>query len=144
MFLYTYYKESLAANAIELLSYLCLVGTIACIVAIDKSGGNMIWVFMIITSVLAFMAFQIIAEKYYNNTLKKRIISDASYAKYIAETYQDMAIMCAELNEAYKEYSDTIPFCDFNPHRKRNQIIIMLAELLIIMLAFAGIIIWSS
>lgn len=144
MFLYKYYKESLAANVIELVSYLCLVGTVASIVAVDKSGGNMIWGVMIILSVLAFMVFQIIAEKYYNYTLKKRIASDAAYAKYIAETYPDMAVMCNELNEAYKEYSDTISYCNFNPHRKRNQIIIMFAELILIALAFAGIIMWSS
>ncbi|MDE5992274.1 MAG: hypothetical protein K2G87_04415 [Oscillospiraceae bacterium] len=83
-----------------------------------------------------------VAAKVNKYTMENKIAENASYARYIAETYPDWTWRCIELNPEYAEYGDDIPFVDFHPNRHRNIIIIQIVGLGVLFAIFGAFIIW--
>lgn len=136
---YTYYRESIAANLIECAAFLCIpAGFITAILLVGNDydlGAAAVIVFGIM-----FFVLKKLADIYYNHSLKTKIMSNASYAKYISVVYPSKNEMCMALNSEYREYSESIPFCDFNPNRTRNERIFTALRLLLAVGSAAGVV----
>lgn len=141
---YTYYKESFWANVVECMSLLCpIIAAAICIFVLDaESLGFMICLTIIAAGFAAEFLLKRAATKVNTHTMEKKITENASYAKYIAETYPDWTWRCIELNSEYADYGDDIPFVDFHPNRQRNGMIVQIVGLGIIFAILGALIIW--
>ncbi len=135
-----YYKESFWANVVECIALLCpIMAAAICIFVLDIESLG----FLIIAAAFAgTFLLKRAAAKVNTYTMEKKIAENASYAKYIAETYPDMKLRCLELNAEYAIYGYSIPFVDFHPKRQRNSMIIQIVGLGILFTIMAVFIIW--
>lgn len=138
---YTYYKESIAANLIECAAFLCIpAGFITAILLIGNDYDVNIGAVAVVVFGIMFFVLNKLADVYYNHTLKTKIMSNASYAKYISVVYPSKNETCRALNSEYREYSESIPFCDFNPNRTRNERIFTVLRALLAVGSVAGLV----
>lgn len=142
--IYTYYKESFWANVVECTALLCpIIAGAICIFALDiESLGVMILLTVIAIGFAAEFLLKRVAAKVNKYTMENKIAENASYAKYIADTYPEWTLRCIELNSEYADYGDDIPFVDFHPKRQRNSMIIQIVGLGLIFAIFGAFIIW--
>lgn len=140
-FKYTYYKESFWANVVEC-SALLLVVLGAGIWILNADTLKMWGALILLAFFAAHFGVKALAAKVNTYTIKKKISEDVSYAKYIAVTYPDMELLCIELNPDYAECGKDIPFEDFHPKRQRNDMIIKIVGLGVLLAIFAALVIW--
>ncbi len=142
--IYTYYKESFWANVVECISLLCpIIAAAICIFVLDiEAIGMPVCLTIIAAGFLGWFLLKRAAVKVNKYTMEKMISENASYAKYIADTYPDWTWRCIKLNREYADYGDDIPFKDFHPNRQRNSMIIQIVGLGIIFAIFGALIIW--
>ncbi|MDE5577295.1 MAG: hypothetical protein K2J11_07910 [Oscillospiraceae bacterium] len=137
-FKYTYYKESIAANLIEYAAFLCIPAGFITAILLVANGYDLGAAAVIVFGIM-FFALKKLADVYYEHYLKAKIMSNASYAKYISVVYPSKNEMCMALNSEYREYSESIPFCDFNPNRTRNERIFTALKVLLAVGSAAGV-----
>lgn len=142
--IYTYYKESFLANVVECTALLCpIIAGAICIFVLDiESLGVLIMLTVIAVGFAAEFLLKRVAAKVNKYTMENKIAENASYAKYVAETYPDWTLRCIELNPEYAEYGDDIPFVDFHPNRQRNSMIIQIVGLGVLFAICGAFIIW--
>ena len=137
---YTYYKESISANLIECAAFLCIpAGFITAILLIGNDYDVNIGAVALVVFGIMFFVLNKLADVYYNHTLKTKIMSNASYAKYISVVYPSKKELCMILNSEYMECSESIPFRDFNPNKIRNERIFKVLRLLLAVGSAAGV-----
>lgn len=142
--IYKYYKESFWANVVECTSLLCpIIAAAIYIFALDMEALG-IWGCLTVLGVgfAGYFLLKRTAAKVNTYTIKKKIAENASYAKYIAETYPDWTWRCIELNPEYAEYGDDIPFVNFHPNRQRNGVIVHIVGLNVLFAIWGAFIIW--
>lgn len=130
-FKYTYYKECPAANLVEALSLIAVVIGAGIAAMQTRSMIRLIPAFLIFGLSLALRYFlKKAAAKVNTKYLERRIAKDAVYAKYIADTYPDWFLRCAELNPEYAADPEGIPYADLGSGRAHVINIIKLCGLL--------------
>lgn len=136
---FTYYRESIAANLIECAAFLCIPAGFITAILLVGNGYDLGAAAVVVFGIL-FFALRKLANIYYDRSLRTKIMSNASYAKYISVIYPSKKEMCTALNSEYREYSESIPFCDFNPNRTRNERIFTILKVLWAVGSTAGVV----
>lgn len=141
-FKYTYYKESFWANVVECSALLLVV--LGAAIGVLNVDTLKIWggILVFLAAFVAHFGVKKLAAKVNTYTMEKKIAEDVSYAKYIAVTYPEMTLRCLELNSDYAECGDKILFEDFHPKRQRNNMIIQIVGLGVLLAILAAIIIF--
>lgn len=140
--IYTHYKESFWANVVECSALLLVV--LGAAIGVLNVDTLKIWggILVFLVAFAAHFGVKKLAAKVNTYTMEKKIAENASYAKYIAVTYPDWTLRCIELNSEYADYGDNIPFVDFHPKRQRNNMIIQIVGLGVLLAIFGALIIW--